>query len=91
MCQFTIATAKCAPLIFSCCLRVSTKLLFIIADYFHVMLCIIISLKKPSKLSKILVYNNGLGKQFKIKLTSLFKFQVSWDLRKQVGVIAYPM
>ena len=58
MCQFTIATVKCAPLMFCCCLRVITKLLFIIAGCFHVMLCVIISLIKSSKLSKILVYNS---------------------------------
>ena len=59
MCQFTIATVKCAPLMFSCCLRVCTKLLFIAAGYFHVMLRVITSLIKPSKLSKILVYNRA--------------------------------
>ena len=32
-----------------------------IAGYFHVMLCVIINLIKPSKLSKILVYNNLLN------------------------------
>ena len=51
------SSVRCAPLIFSCCLRASTKLLFIIAGHFHAMLCVIISLIKPIKLSKILVYN----------------------------------
>ena len=67
--QFTIAAVKCAPLIFSCCLRVSTKLLFIIAGYFHVMLCVIMSLIKPIKLSKILVYNSLIWQQLAYKAT----------------------
>ena len=36
----------------------------------------------------------GLGKQFKITVISLLNFKriaIFWHLRKQVGVIAYPM